>query len=114
MVFYLFLFKMGCIGFFLYKFAFVVSALRLNGIWRGGGGGGSTQQQEKARPGRDGDRDGTGVCPRPVPIGGTVGIGVGGGIWRRFLLTAALLLCFIELLQRVQQLLWGEDVRGPY
>lgn len=36
-----------------------------------------------------------------------------GGVWRRFLLTAALLLCFIELLQRVQQLLWGEDVRGP-
>lgn len=66
--------------FFLTNFAFVVSSLWLNEVWRGGGGrGGSTQQQEKARPGRDGDRDGMGGCPRPVPIGGTVGIGVGEG-----------------------------------
>lgn len=33
--------------------------------------------------------------------------------WQHFLLTAAFFLCFIEFLQRVQQFLWGEDVRGP-
>lgn len=50
-------------------------------------------------------------APGRVPGGG---VQSASGRWRRFLLTAAFLLCFIELLQRVQQFLWGEDVRGPY
>lgn len=50
--------------------------------------------------------------------GGTQGI-VGGGLvvrggWVFFFLTANFFICFVQLLQGVQQLLWGEDVRGSW
>lgn len=85
-------------------------------------GGLNTRTREKARPGQGrvgfgfGFGDGDAVRRRSAPRAGCPAGGVqsASGRWRRFLLTAAFLLCFIELLQRVQQFLWGEDVRGPY
>jgi len=53
---------------------------------------------------------GCGVAPRGGRPAGKVNSASSRG--RRFLLTAAFFLCFIEFLQRVQQFLWGEDVRG--
>lgn len=82
MVFYLFLFKMGCIGFFLYKFAFVVSSLGLNGIWRGGGGeGGGAQHNNKRKLGRAGMGTGMGqgCAPGRCPLGVQSASGLGGG-----------------------------------